>query len=96
MPSTYAQSHFHNINRSSVNDTASTASTSHRSFTRYIHRRHDHQHAANSHTEKSPMTRENVLAMARNEYARQLCEFTEAQLKKQVTSCKSNDNCHAS
>lgn len=30
------------------------------------------------------MTREDLLILAQNEYARQLCKFTEAQLKKKV------------
>lgn len=30
------------------------------------------------------MTREDLMLLAQNEYARQLCKFTEAQLKKKV------------
>ncbi|KAI8092185.1 uncharacterized protein B0P05DRAFT_525138 [Gilbertella persicaria] len=30
------------------------------------------------------MTREDLMVLAQNEYARQLCKFTEAQLKKKV------------
>lgn len=36
---------------------------------------------------RSAMTRDQLLAMARNEYARQLSRYTEAQLKKRVPSC---------
>ncbi|KAG2195999.1 uncharacterized protein EV154DRAFT_517630 [Mucor mucedo] len=32
----------------------------------------------------STMTREDLMALAQNEYARQLCKFTEAQLKRNV------------
>ena len=39
---------------------------------------------------RSSLTREDLLAMARNEYARQLCKFTEAQLKQHVPSCHTN------
>ncbi|KAG2222671.1 hypothetical protein INT45_013485 [Circinella minor] len=42
------------------------------------------------HTIRSSLTREDLLAMARNEYARQLCKFTEAQLKQRVPSCNTN------
>ncbi|KAI9260668.1 hypothetical protein BDA99DRAFT_605682 [Phascolomyces articulosus] len=41
-------------------------------------------------TIRSSLTREDLLAMARNEYARQLCKFTEAQLKQCVPSCYTN------
>ncbi|KAI8149329.1 hypothetical protein BJV82DRAFT_587590 [Fennellomyces sp. T-0311] len=50
--------------------------------------------AANHHHHhrniRSSLTREDLLAMARNEYARQLCKFTEAQLKQRVPSCYTN------
>lgn len=44
---------------------------------------------------RTAMTRENLLAMARNEYARQLCKFTEAQLKQRVPSCYTNSSLRA-
>ncbi|KAI8637553.1 hypothetical protein BD408DRAFT_424359 [Parasitella parasitica] len=40
-----------------------------------------HQHR---NTITSSMTREDVMLLAQNEYARQLCKFTKAQLKKKV------------
>ncbi|KAI7853245.1 hypothetical protein BDC45DRAFT_570409 [Circinella umbellata] len=46
--------------------------------------------AHHQHTIRSSLTREDLLAMARNEYARQLCKFTEAQLKQRVPSCNTN------
>jgi hypothetical protein len=33
---------------------------------------------------RTTMTREDLMILAQNEYARQLCKFTEAQLKKKV------------
>lgn len=42
-------------------------------------------HTNNSrNTITSTMTREDLMILAQNEYARQLCKFTEAQLKKKV------------
>ncbi|KAG1123730.1 hypothetical protein G6F42_010279 [Rhizopus arrhizus] len=35
-------------------------------------------------TVTTSMTREDLMLLAQNEYARQLCKFTEAQLKKKV------------
>lgn len=40
-------------------------------------------HAIRNH-KATTMTREDLLILAQNEYARQLCKFTEAQLKKKV------------
>lgn len=52
------------------------------------HRHHHHHHSISASTvSKRSLTREDLLAMARNEYARQLCKFTEAQLKQRVPSC---------
>lgn len=53
------------------------------------HRHHHHHHhsISASTVNKRSLTREDLLAMARNEYARQLCKFTEAQLKQRVPSC---------
>ncbi|KAI7883674.1 hypothetical protein K492DRAFT_175016 [Lichtheimia hyalospora FSU 10163] len=57
------------------------------------HHRHHHHHAISPSTvNKRSLTREDLLAMARNEYARQLCKFTEAQLKQRVPSCVTSNN----
>lgn len=57
------------------------------------HRHHHHHHPISaSNVSKRSLTREDLLAMARNEYARQLCKFTEAQLKQRVPSCVTSNN----
>lgn len=44
----------------------------------------NHSNSNNRNTITTTMTREDLMLLAQNEYARQLCKFTEAQSKRKV------------